>query len=146
MSTTGFSVTFERYLPHDPEEDVCEPDERGFVVEGVSFRDALQQFSGCGFADYATADDADEWPIQAPRWFTLHKWNDGTHEYFCEGITEDRSLHLPDSITPASRRRIARLLGLTVAQPAPVPPPALVHYETQPGSNVIRLSFGIKVF
>ena len=36
-----FSVTFERYFPHDGGEDICEADERGFVIKDVSLRDAV---------------------------------------------------------------------------------------------------------
>ena len=39
---SGFSVTYERYLPHDDAEDICEPDESGFVIENVSLRDAMR--------------------------------------------------------------------------------------------------------
>jgi hypothetical protein len=105
-----FSVTFERYLPHPDDEDVCEADERGFVVEDESFRDALQAAGGV-HAHY----EANEWPIREPRWFTNDNYNEGTREYFEQGINESRSLHVPDNVTPASRRRIARLLGCKVS-------------------------------
>ncbi len=105
----GFSVTFERFLPHDDDEDICEADEIGFVVENVNLRDALLHVADLPY--YARATEADEWPIQSPRWFRFDDWNNGTHEYF-QGITEVRSLHVPEHITPASRRRLARFLGL----------------------------------
>src|SRR5262252_2340231 len=100
-----FSVTYERYLPHDDEEDICDADERGFVVEQVSLRDALAECAD--MACYAKAESADEWPIRSPRWFHFPKWNDGTREYYEQGITEDRALHVPANVTPSSRRRLA---------------------------------------
>ena len=39
---SGFSVTFERYFPHDQGDEVCEADERGFVIENVSLREATE--------------------------------------------------------------------------------------------------------
>lgn len=104
---TGFSVTFERYIPTDDSEDVCEPDESGFEAEGVSLRDAIDYCGGLR-ASY----EANEHPVRAPRWFTNHDYNQGTREYYECGVTETRSLHIPDHVTPASRRRIARLLGV----------------------------------
>jgi hypothetical protein len=109
-----FSVTFERYFPHADDEDVCGPDEEGFVLEDASLRDALNECADR--ADWARASACDEYPIRAPRWFNFDDWNNGTREYFEKGITEQRALHVPDSVTPASRRRLARFLGLKVAQ------------------------------
>jgi hypothetical protein len=100
-----FSVTYERYLPHPDDEEVCEADERGFVLEDVSLREAVK---AVGYVCL----EADEWPVHAPRWFTNHEYGNGTREYFEQGISETRSLHVPDGVTAASRRRIARLLGV----------------------------------
>lgn len=98
---TNWSVTYERYYPH---EDICEPDELGFVCQDVSLREAVNE---CRWPS-----EADESPIRWPRWFTQYKWNDGTREYYEQGIVENRSLHIPDQITPSSRLRLARLLGV----------------------------------
>ena len=106
----NFAVTFERYFPHEPEEDICEADESGFVLEDCTLREAIREFDG--------ALEADEWPIRSPRRFTNHEYGNGTCEYYEQGISESRSLHLPERITPSSRRRIARLLGLKVAKRA----------------------------
>jgi hypothetical protein len=101
-----FAVTFERYFPHPDDEDVCDADERGFVLEDVSLRDALAETGGI-HACY----EADEWPVRAPRWLTNSEFNDGTREFYEQGVRESRSLHIPHHVTDASRRRIARLLG-----------------------------------
>lgn len=100
-----FSVTFERYFPH-ADDDVCEADESGYVVEGVSLRDAIEEAGGT-YASYEPSDSR----AGMSRWFTNTRYSDGTREEIEQGITESRSLHIPDSVTPASRRRIARLLG-----------------------------------
>lgn len=105
-----FSVTFERWTPDDI--DAGETDSRGFVVQDASLRDALAE---CGDRpEWARATGADEWPVRSPRWFTFDGWNDGTRESIEDGIRENRALHIPDGVTPSSRRRIARLLGLQV--------------------------------
>ena len=105
----GFNVTFERFFPHEPEEDICEADESGFEAENVSLRDAIKYAGGI-----RGNWEANEWPIRSPRWFTNASYNDGTCEFYEQGITESRSLHIPEHVTGASRRRIARLLGCKV--------------------------------
>jgi len=99
----GFSVTYERFFPHEEDEDICEADESGFVIENVSLRDAIRETS-------CYASDANEYPIESPRWFDFYEWS---HDY-ASGTIEDRALHVPNHVTPASRRRIARLLHLRV--------------------------------
>lgn len=105
----GFSVTFERYFPHDEHEDVCDADERGFVVENVSLRDALRD--GLEYRDASCAGycEADSYPPHDVRWLTFDRWNDCTREQIERGISESRSLHIPDQVTEASRRRICRM-------------------------------------
>lgn len=105
----SFSVTYERYFPHDDGEDIADCDERGFVLEHGTLRQALGEAGGV-HAYY----EADSWPVSSrcpPRWFTNDKWNDCTREQIEKGIRESRSLHLPRGITPSSAIRIARLLG-----------------------------------
>lgn len=107
-----FSVTFERYFPHDDADDVCEPDERGFVIENVSLRDAVRLGLEAREPSWLNTPEADSYPASNVRWLSFHRWNDCTREQIERGIVEDRSLHLPNNITPASRRRIARLFGV----------------------------------
>jgi hypothetical protein len=107
----GFSVTFERYLPHDDGEDVCDADERGFVIEDVSLRDAMRL--GLEYSRPAWSGDCepDSYPARNVRWLTFHNWNESTRENIEQGIDEQRSLHFPQHITESSRRRICRLFG-----------------------------------
>lgn len=104
-----FCVTYERFFPHDEGEDICEADESGFEVQYVPLRHAIEVCGGL-HANY----EANEWPVTEPRWFTNYGYNEGTGEYFEHGINESRSLHIPKEVTPASRRRIARLLGVAI--------------------------------
>lgn len=104
-----FSVTFERYFPHEEGEDVCGADEIGFEAESCTLREAIELIGRVAF-------EADEWPVRAPRWFTNAEYGNGTREYFEQGISESRSLHIPDGVTDSSRRRIARLLGVKVGR------------------------------
>jgi len=108
----GFSVTFERYFPHDEGEDVCEPDEIGFVIEDVSLRDAMSLGLEYSRPEWAGSCEADSYPVRSVRWLTFHNWNDFTRENIEQGIDESRSLHIPDSVTEASRMRICRLFGV----------------------------------
>ncbi len=107
-----FSVTFERYFPHDDGEDICEADESGFVIEDVSLREAVWLGLEYREASWAGACEADCWPLRGVRWLTFACWNDCTRENIERGISESRSLHFPDTLTESSRRRICRLFGL----------------------------------
>jgi hypothetical protein len=106
---TGFSVTFERYLPHDDDEDICEPDEIGLEIEGVSLREAMQVGLGYLRPSWAGYCEADCYPPRGARWLVFPTWNEGTREEIEQGISESRSLHIPDHVTEASRGRIVRL-------------------------------------
>jgi hypothetical protein len=106
----GFSVTHEQFLPHDPEGDICEANYRGFVVEDGTLREALDEFDSRGMSVEPSA-----WPVDYEYpWlsFSANDVNDGTREFYEQGISESRTLHLPATLTSASRRRVARLLGI----------------------------------
>ena len=68
--------------------------------------DALRDIrtSMCGGVE---SIECDESPVRAPRWVTI---TNGTE--YETGAQESRSLHFPPELTPASRRRIARLVGV----------------------------------
>jgi hypothetical protein len=108
----GFSVTFERYFPHDEGEDICDADERGFVIEDVTLREAMRL--GLEYLRPSWSGPCEASDSYGPRWLSFYKWNDCTRENIEQGITEDRALHIPDSVTPASRKRICRLFGARV--------------------------------
>lgn len=112
MAKHGFSVTFERYFPHDEGDDICDADERGFVIEDASLSDAIQD--GLEYRDprYAGACEPNAMPAHGVSWLTFYTWNECTREQIEQGITEVRSLHIPDRVTEASRRRICRLFGV----------------------------------
>ena len=103
-----FSVTFEMW---DEEAVECgDTDERGFIARDVPLREAVRlvcqtESNQCE----QTGIEANEWPVRAPRWITVTNSPD-----WREGIAESRSLHIPDTVTDASRRRICRLLGVRV--------------------------------
>jgi len=102
-----FAVTFERW--NEEALEAGDTDDRGFVIEDVSLRDAIQL--GLEYRDpsYAGACEASDSRHDHARWLSFHNWNDCTREQLETGIIEDRSLHIPDCVTPASRRRIAAL-------------------------------------
>lgn len=108
----GFNVTFERITAESAENG--EAESIGFVAEDCDLRDAIRYV--CGFPDpsWLPHCEADSWPVTAPRWFTFYKTNDGTREYFEKGVEENRAIHLPETATPATRRRIARLFGCAI--------------------------------
>jgi hypothetical protein len=103
----AFSVTYERW--DDDAVEAGDTDERGFIIEDVSLRDAMQL--GLEYRDpsWAGACEASSSNHGAARWLTFYDWNEGTRERIETGIVEMRSLHIPEGVTPASRRRIASL-------------------------------------
>lgn len=96
-----FSVTYEVVTPESAEDG--DTAERGFVVEDVSLRDALDEFD-CG------AIEPSSWPVDFNWQHTWYTERDGRIDYLT-GAVETRSFHLPKDLTPSTRRRIARLLG-----------------------------------
>ena len=92
-----FNVTFEIVTPESAE--FGDAADRGFLVQDVSFRDAMERLGadGCHV-------EADCCPVENPSWFTAYSETDGDENQ------ESRSLHLPNSLTESSRLRIARLL------------------------------------
>ncbi len=94
-----FSVTYEMWTHEDVE--AGETSDRGYISEDVSLREAVRDIGH-------QALSADEWPVKSPRWLT----NDEYDEDFRTGARESRSMHIPNTVTPSSRLRIARLLGV----------------------------------
>ena len=105
----GFAVTYEIVTPASAEHG--DADERGFIVEDATLRDALAEWDGHG-----CHVEADSYPVSlergtVPTWFTAYKVNDGTRDFFETGSEESRGLHLPDDLGAYTRLRIARLVG-----------------------------------
>lgn len=95
-----YDVTFEIITPESAE--YGEAESRGFVAEDTSLRNAIDDL-GCG-----DLIEASEYPVCDPRWITAYNVN----EDYTRNETENRSLHFPDNMTPASKIRVCRLLGV----------------------------------
>lgn len=104
---TLFDVTYEIVTPESAENGDTE--ENGFIAERVSLREAISLVNGTRtcHVDGVTCIEADEHPVRSPSWITVVNGME-----FLTGAQESRSLHMPDNLTPASRLRIARLLGV----------------------------------
>ena len=55
--------------------------------------------------------ECDSYPCDSPRWITV--FNGMEYE---TGAWESRSIHIPPTVTSASSRRIARLMGAKVSK------------------------------
>ena len=97
---TGFLMTYEVITPasaaHGDVEDA------GILYPSITLREALDELSS------AKHVEANEWPVTCPRWVTGYR----TYEDHQSGETGNLSLHFPEHLTPSTRRRIARLLGV----------------------------------
>lgn len=98
-----FNVTYEIVTQESAE--IGDAEERGFLGEDMSFRDAIELFNN--ERDW-THVESDIYPMSAtnpPSWFT-----DFGEMQFASGETRSVSLHLPRNITGSSAMRIARLI------------------------------------
>ena len=104
-----FDVTYEIITQASAEHG--EADAMGYICEAATLREALERVNETRTCrvDGVHAIEADEYPIVAPSWVTV--FNGMEYE---TGAHENRSLHFPKSLTPATRRRIARLLGACI--------------------------------
>jgi hypothetical protein len=83
--------------------------ERGWIAQHVRLREAVESVFETRTSKLFGVQgvEANEWPVICPRWITVQ--NGMEYE---TGAQECRSLHIQDSVTPASRRRIAKLMGV----------------------------------
>lgn len=102
-----FCVSYEIVTSESAENG--EAEERGVIDEGLTLREAIKevQRTRTNLVDGIESVSTDSWPVKVVRWITVH--NSAEYE---TGARESRTLHLPDNVTPASSRRIARLLGI----------------------------------
>lgn len=103
---TGFNVTFERW--DEVSVEAGDTDDRGFVIEDVSLTDAVRLGLEARYPSWCTLPEPSDSRISHARWLTFG----GYEETWRSGVEESRSLHIPESVTPSSRKRIARLFGL----------------------------------
>lgn len=101
-----FNVTYEIVTDESAEQGDCE--ERGFISENVSLRDALDDVSATRTSrcDGVISIEPSCSDTGQARWITVDNGME-----FETGAYESRSLHIPAHVTVASRRRIARLMG-----------------------------------
>lgn len=102
-----FTVTYDIVTPESAENGDTE--ESGFIAKHVPLREAMDLVTGTRtqYVDGVECMECDEYPVREPRWITVINGREYT-----TGAQESRSLHMPENITPASRLRIARLLGV----------------------------------
>ena len=94
-----FLLTFEVITPESAEHG--EAAQAGVLEESATLRDAFEEMR---FAEAGI--EASDYPATAPRWITARR----TREDFETGEVGNVTLHFPESTTPASRRRVLRLL------------------------------------
>lgn len=109
MKTHAFAVTFETFTPESVE--IGDADERGFVEERATLRDCIPAIA-YGFSCPSHCARPEPNATQGRvRWLTFAGYRstrDGDNH------DESRALHIPESVTAASTRRIARLFGARV--------------------------------
>lgn len=103
-----FNVTYDILTPESAENG--EAEESGFIVQDATLREALDavrdtRTSACGGIE-AIEPNSSHGHFS---WITVY--NGMEYE---TGAQESRSIHIPDSVTMASRKRIAKLLGCKI--------------------------------
>lgn len=106
---TLFNVTYEIVTPESANDGDVET--RGFIAEGCRLRDALHELHATRTSDVGGVEciECDSSPCVRPRWVTVCNGQE-----YLTGAQESRSLHIPDSVSDASARRIARLAGARI--------------------------------
>lgn len=102
-----FSVTFEIVTPESAEDG--EAESLGFIGQNMPLREAIESLfetrtSAVDGIAYREANDSD---ACRARWFSV-----GNGMEFETGATESRSIHFPETMTPASRARLCALLSV----------------------------------
>ena len=102
-----FSVTYEIVTQESAADGDAE--ERGFILQNAALREALQELHATRTSHVSGVEsiECDESPVRAPRCVTVYNGME-----YLTGAQESRSLHIPDGVSCASRRRIARLAGV----------------------------------
>ena len=101
----GFNVTYDIVT----EESAADGDfaESGFIGENMNLRDAVRALFETRTCEVGGAEsiEADSFPLANARCVTVCNGME-----YVTGDYESRSIHFPESMTGASRRRLARLL------------------------------------
>jgi len=104
-----FSVTYERWTEDDIEHG--EASESGFVIQDTTLTDAIRLGLEYRYPSWSGPYEPNDSRADHTRWLSFYDWNEETREYYETGIREERALHIPDSVTPSSRKRIVRLFA-----------------------------------
>jgi hypothetical protein len=101
-----FAVTYE-IITHESAAD-GEAEESGYISEDASLRNAIADLTATrtSHVDGVNSIECDEYPVRAPRRVSVCNGME-----YLTGAYEMRTIHFPNSLTPATRRRIAKLLG-----------------------------------
>jgi hypothetical protein len=104
-----FAVTYDITTHESAEHGDCE--ESGFIDSDMTLREAIAAVLSTRtcHVDGITAIEPNESPAIAPSWVTVTNGME-----YLTGAYEQRALHMPDTLTPATRRRICRLVGARV--------------------------------
>lgn len=102
-----FRVTYAIITPESAEDgDVAE---QGFLDTDLTLGEAIELCGGR--RAYYEPDRCPVSRAYPPRWFETPEYS----ECYQTGERETRALHIPENVTPSSRVRIARLLGVKTA-------------------------------
>jgi hypothetical protein len=105
-----FNVTYDIITQESAEQG--DSAESGFICHGARLQNALLAVHDTRTSRVGGVEciiECDSSPCTDPRWITVYN----TMEYET-GAYESRSLHIPNNVTAASARRIARLVGARV--------------------------------
>lgn len=103
-----FTITYEIITEASAEDG--EAADAGFVAERLNLREALGYVTATESCHCSQSGvEASDSRVEQARWITVYN---GAN--YLSGNCENRSLHIPETVTASSRRRIARLLGVRV--------------------------------
>lgn len=100
-----FNVSFEIVTPESAEHG--EAESLGWIIQDCDLRTAIDQTgqTRTSQVDGVEAIEPSDSRHESARWITVHNGME-----YLTGTNESRSLHFPESMTPASRARLCKLL------------------------------------
>jgi len=104
-----WDITFARLTYQSAEHG--EAEEEGYLHRGLTFREAMDVLRGARGC-HVEADSHPACLLLPPRWFHIYR----VEHDMATGDVINYALHIPPHITPASRLRVARLLGCHVVK------------------------------
>jgi hypothetical protein len=104
MAKLLFSVTFQTVTEESAE--IGDYEDQGIIAEGLTLREAIKEANETHDGHSLGIESIEASDTHTPQWVNINHSPD-----LYTGVQETRSIHLPENITPSSKKRIFRLIS-----------------------------------